>query len=40
MTLYGLFNVLNQQGITVLSIKNKTNRLEELFLTLTRNTIE
>ncbi len=40
MTLYGLFNILNQQGITVLSIKNKTNRLEELFLTLTRNTTE
>lgn len=40
MTLYGLFNTLNQQGITVLSIKNKTNRLEELFLTLTRNTSE
>lgn len=40
MKLYDLFNTLNQQGITVLSIKNKTNRLEELFLTLTRNSTE
>ena len=39
-TLYELFNDLNQQGITVLSIKNKTNRLEELFLTLTRSSAE
>ncbi len=39
-SLYELFNTLNQQGITVLSIKNKTNRLEELFLTLTKNTSE
>ena len=36
-TLYVLFGILNQQGITVLSIKNKTNRLEELFLKLTSN---
>ena len=36
-TLFELFNDLNQQGIVVLSIKNKSNRLEELFLTLTRN---
>lgn len=36
-TLYELFNTLNQQGITVLSIKNKANRLEELFLTLTKD---
>ena len=35
-TLYELFSVLNQQGIMVLSIKNKTNRLEELFLKLTK----
>ena len=39
-TLYELFNSLNQQGITVLSIKNKTNRLEELFLALTKNNNE
>ena len=39
-SLYELFNTLNQQGITVLSIKNKTNRLEELFLTLTNDTSE
>ena len=25
--LYGLFNELNQKGVTVLSIKNKTNRI-------------
>lgn len=37
-SLYELFNTLNQQGVTVLSIKNKTNRLEELFITLTRHT--
>lgn len=35
-----LFNALNQQGITVLSIKNKSNRLEELFLTLTSSSSE
>ncbi len=34
-TLYELFSALNEQGITVLSIKNKSNRLEELFLSLT-----
>ncbi len=39
-TLYELFNSLNQQGITVLSIKNKSNRLEELFLNLTNNANE
>ena len=36
-TLYELFYDLNSQGVMVLSIKNKSNRLEELFLTLTRN---
>ena len=36
-TLYELFYDLNKQGVMVLSIKNKSNRLEELFLTLTRN---
>ncbi|MEJ2115773.1 MAG: ABC transporter ATP-binding protein, partial [Gammaproteobacteria bacterium] len=34
-TLYELFSVLNGHGITILSIRNKTNRLEELFLKLT-----
>ncbi len=34
-SLYELFSVLNGQGITILSIRNKTNRLEELFLKLT-----
>lgn len=37
-TLYDLFSTLNAQGITVLSIKNKSNRLEELFLKLTNST--
>jgi len=37
-TLYDLFSTLNEQGIMVLSIKNKTNRLEELFLKLTNST--
>ena len=36
-SLFELFSTLNDQGIDVLSIKNKTNRLEELFLKLTRN---
>ena len=36
-SLYELFLALNNQGIDVLSIKNKTNRLEELFLHLTRD---
>ncbi len=36
-SLYELFNILNQQGIMILSIKNKSNRLEELFLTLTKD---
>lgn len=34
-SLYELFSALNTQGITILSIKNKSNRLEELFLKLT-----
>ena len=38
-TLYQLFSELNAQGITVLSIKNKSNRLEELFLRLTSKTM-
>ncbi len=36
-SLYKLFSLLNEQGIEVLSIKNKSNRLEELFLKLTSN---
>jgi ABC-2 type transport system ATP-binding protein len=27
-----VFNVLSQQGINVLSMRNKTNRLEQLFM--------
>jgi len=34
-TLLELFNFLNKLGITVSSIKNKSNRLEELFIKLT-----
>jgi ABC-2 type transport system ATP-binding protein len=34
-SLYELFSTLNTQGATILSIKNKSNRLEELFLKLT-----
>ena len=30
----GLFAALNAQGIEVLSLRNKTNRLEELFVSL------
>ena len=36
-SLYKLFSLLDEQGIEVLSIKNKSNRLEELFLKLTSN---
>ncbi len=36
-SLYELFSTLNGQGITILSIRNKSNRLEELFLKLTCN---
>ena len=36
-SLYELFSTLNEQGVTILSIKNKTNRLEELFLKLIGN---
>lgn len=35
--LNGLFNQLSEQGISVLSMRNKSNRLEELFVTLTGN---
>ena len=31
----GIFQQLSEQGITVLSMRNKANRLEELFLTIT-----
>ena len=34
-SLYELFSILNGQGITILSIRNKSNRLEELFIKLT-----
>jgi ABC-2 type transport system ATP-binding protein len=34
-TLHELFNKLNEQGITILSTRNKSNRLEELFIKLT-----
>ena len=34
-SIYELFSILNGQGITILSIRNKSNRLEELFLKLT-----
>ena len=30
--LNGVFHQLTQQGITVLSMRNKANRLEELFV--------
>jgi len=33
-----LFTELNEQGIKVLSMRNKTNRLEELFMNLVENT--
>ena len=36
-TLYEMFSDLNSQGITILSIRNKSNRLEELFVKLTGN---
>lgn len=39
-TLFDLFNDLQQQGIMVSSIKNKTNRLEELFLKLTKKQLK
>ena len=35
-TLNELFDTLHQQGVVVSSIKNKSNRLEELFLALTK----
>ncbi|AIY04982.1 ABC transporter, ATP-binding protein [Planococcus sp. PAMC 21323] len=34
-----LFNQLTEQGIKVLSMRNKSNRLEELFLKLTKETV-
>ena len=34
-TLHRLFDILGRQAVTVLSISNKANRLEELFLTMT-----
>ncbi|MGL5604103.1 MAG: ABC transporter ATP-binding protein, partial [Plesiomonas sp.] len=34
--LNGVFSQLSQQGIQVLSMRNKANRLEELFVTLVK----
>lgn len=39
-SLYELFSILNGQGITILSIRNKSNRLEELFIKLTSKSNE
>ena len=39
-TLHGLFNLLDCHGVTVSSIRNKANRLEELFLTMTHRNSE
>ena len=39
-TLHRLFNILSRQAVTVLSIRNKANRLEELFLTMTGQSSE
>lgn len=39
-TLHGLFNLLDRHGVTVSSIRNKANRLEELFLTMTHRNSE
>ncbi len=36
-SLFDLFSLLNDQDITVLSIRNKSNRLEEMFIKLTSN---
>lgn len=36
--LNALFSQLNAQGITILSMRNKANRLEELFVTLVNGT--
>ena len=35
-----LFITLTEQGITVTSMKNKANRLEELFLSLVEKTVD
>lgn len=39
-TLHRLFEILKDQAVTVSSIRNKANRLEELFLTMTRQNSE
>ncbi|MXY14715.1 MAG: ABC transporter ATP-binding protein [Proteobacteria bacterium] len=39
-TLHRLFDILGRQAITVSSIRNKANRLEELFLTMTGQSTE
>lgn len=38
--IYDLFSLLNKQGIIVSSIKNKSNRLEELFIKLTNKSLK
>ena len=35
-----LFRLLSAQGIEVLSLRNKTNRLEELFVSLVENNLK
>ncbi len=35
-----LFRLLGAQGIEVLSLRNKTNRLEELFVSLVENNLK
>lgn len=39
-TLHRLFDILGRQAVTVSSIRNKANRLEELFLTMTGQSTE
>ncbi len=39
-TLHRLFDLLGRQAVTVSSIRNKANRLEELFLTMTGQPVE
>ena len=34
-----LFRMLSAQGIEVLSLRNKTNRLEELFVSMVENNL-
>ena len=39
-SLNGVFNQLSEQGITVASMRNKANRLEELFMRLVDKNID